>query len=116
MIAFTSAALLFMPLSGALFYKKAGKHSAVYSMLAGALVLVVFTYFADSPYGVHSGVYALLTQAVVFFGLAQFERYDKNPHSKAYHSLVNGAISGKFDKEESRTPSFDGHDNKEFVK
>lgn len=116
MIAFTSAALLFMPLSGALFYKKAGKYSAVYSMLAGALVLVVFTYFADSPYGVHSGVYALLAQAVVFFGLAQFERYDKNPHSKAYHSLVNGAISGKFDKEKSRSPYFDGHGNKESVK
>lgn len=98
MIAFTSAALLFMPLTGALFYKKAGAISATYSIITGALILVVFTYFTTSPFGVDAGVYALLGQAVVFFGIAQFERYDKNEHAIAYHAFIEKAINGGFDK------------------
>ncbi|WP_372966611.1 sodium:solute symporter family protein, partial [Marinobacter sp.] len=38
MIAFTSAALLFMPLTGALFYKKAGPLAATWSVIVGVLV------------------------------------------------------------------------------
>jgi|GEM_PF-1413461 len=98
MIAFTSAALLFLPLTGALFYKKAGSRSATYSVIVGASVLVFLTYVITSPFGVHSGVYALLAQAIVFFGVAQFERYDRSEHAMAYHSLIEKAITGGFDK------------------
>lgn len=94
-ISFTCAALLFMPMVGAMFYPKAGKHAANISMIAGFIVLLLTSYVYPDPFGVYGGAYALICQWILFFVVAQFERNDENKRVQNYHQILKVAVSGR---------------------
>lgn len=105
MISFTCAALLFMPMFGAMFYPKAGKYAANISMLIGFLILLFTSYVYPNPFGVYGGAYALAGQWVLFFIIAQFEQNHKSTRTKKYHNILNMALNEK--REEQGTVSKD---------
>lgn len=93
-ISFTCAALLFMPMVGAMFYPKAGKYSANISMVVGFLILLLTSYVYPDPFGVYGGAYALVSQWVLFFIIAQFEQNNKNIRVQKYHRILRTTIDG----------------------
>ena len=99
MIAFTCGSLLFIPLFGVLFYRKAGKYAANISLIAGFLTLLFTTYFVEDPGGIYGGGYALLIQSILFFGIAQFEKNHLKERTIAYHRILNKSINGEYDEE-----------------
>jgi SSS family solute:Na+ symporter len=92
MISFTCAALLFMPMLGAMFYPKAGKMSTNISLIAGFMILLFTTYITPNPGGIYGGAYALLGQWILFFGIAQIENAHKHKRVQDYHHILKEAL------------------------
>jgi SSS family solute:Na+ symporter len=65
------AVVQFLPLMvGAFYWPRSTKTGALSGLLAGTVVVVVFTFLVASPLNIHAGFWGLLTTTVVFIGVS----------------------------------------------
>lgn len=63
---------------GGLYWKKATKEGAIWSIIAGELALVLTTFVIKSPFGIMSGLWGLIVSFIVFVIICSFT----TPHAR----------------------------------